>query len=94
MARQKVHTNVIDMTWCSCSLECRRYLYVEVTQDGRYLRFKVEVPHHRYLFWFDRRSLRKLFKTLLKSVDHLDRENQEMVRGLISQMTSPRKEAA
>jgi hypothetical protein len=94
MARHKRPANVLDMTWCSCSPKCRRHLFVGVTEDGRYLWFKVEVPHRRYILLFDKRSLRRLFKSLLKSVDYLDPENQQVVRGLISQMVAQEQRAA
>jgi len=94
MARHQGPTNVLDMIWCSCSEECGRHLFVGVTKNGRYLWLKVEVPHRRYILLFDKRSLRRLFKSLLKSVDYLDPENQQVVRGLISQMVAQEQRAA
>jgi len=91
MARHQGPTNVLDMIWCSCSEECGRHLFVGVTKNGRYLWLKVEVPHRRYILLLDKRSLRRLYQALQKSVDYLDPENQEMVQGLISQMAVPKE---
>jgi len=91
MARHKMLGNVLDFAHCACSPGCRHYLYVGVSKDGRYVQFKFEVPHHRYFFYLDKRSLQRLFMTLLKSVNYLDFDGQELVWGLISQLTVPAK---